>query len=369
MRTTPRILSLHMSMAASYWQERLENDEQDAAEIQQEFQDMMRGMQMYLSYDYERSNSHLISVYESGSVRLLKTQSHQYGEGKPVLLLIPSLINKAHIFDLKEKRSMLRFFCAQGIDAYLLDWGDFLNDPDMQSLDGVVLSKLRDCIVGLAEKTGADIHTLGYCMGGSLLAALSAVDDAHIASLSFMAAPWDFHAGSQEMLNRVKFWTPSLLGSLQRDRHMKVDWLQILFSSLYPAQAMKKFARFSKMDLSSDEAEIFVAVEDWLNDGVPLPLGIGQAAVKDWFLSNAPATGAWSLSGKNVDARVIEKPSFIVASSRDRLVEYESSLALYDQIKGAAICDPECGHVGMIAGRNAINDVWQPIADWVFENH
>lgn len=360
---------MHMSMAASYWQERFESGEQDAADIQEQFKDMLRGIQMYLAHDYERDDTHLVRVYEDGCASLLQYAAHDYGGGKPVLFLVPSLINKAHIFDLTEQRSMLRYFCAQGIDAYILDWGDFISDPDMQDVDGVCLRKLASVVQFLSDHTGGDVHGLGYCMGGSLLAGLAAVDDAHLKSLTFMATPWDFHAGTQDMLNRVKFWSPSLMGSLQQDGQMKVDWLQILFSSLYPEQAMKKFVRFSKMDEGSDAAAIFVAVEDWLNDGVPLPAGVAKTAVKDWFLDNAPSRGAWALDGQQVDAAAIKVPSFVVASSADRLVEFDAAVALHAQIDGAAILDPKCGHVGMIAGGDAIDNVWLPIANWVHKNH
>lgn len=369
MRKPPRILSMHMSMAASYWQERFESGEQNAADIQEQFQDMLRGIQMYLAHDYERDDRHLSEVYQDGCASLLQFDGHDYGGDKPVFLLVPSLINKAHIFDLTEQRSMLRYFCSQGIDAYMLDWGDFIADPDMQDMDGVVLRKLASVVQFLSDHTDGDVHALGYCMGGSLLAALAAIDGAHLKSLTFMAAPWDFHAGTQDMLNRVKFWSPSLMSSLQQDGQMKVDWLQILFSSLYPEQAMKKFGRFSKMDAASDAAHIFVAVEDWLNDGVPLPAGVAEVAVKDWFLANAPVCGAWELDGRPVDAAAIELPSFIVASSEDKLVEYDAAAALHLKIKDAAILDPKCGHVGMIAGGNAVDDVWSPIADWVKKNH
>jgi len=358
-----------MSMAASYWQERFENGEQDAAGIQQEFQDMLRGIQMYMAHGYVRKSDHLKAVFEKKTSRVLQFEGYQYGGGKPVVLLIPSLINKSYIFDITEGQSMLRYFCARGIDAYLLDWGDFLNDPDMQDFDGVVLSRMRACVAALAMHVGGDIHALGYCMGGSMLAGLAAVDDAYLKSLMFMATPWDFHAGSQDMLNRVKFWSPSLMTSLQDDKQMKVDWLQILFSSLYPEQAMKKFARFSKMDMDSDAAQTFVAVEDWLNDGVPLPAGVGGAAVKEWFLENKLVCNAWELGAQNVDAHAINLPSFIIASSRDKLVEYDEAFALYEAIHGATIHDPKCGHVGMIAGGHAVTDVWSPIADWIFKNH
>lgn len=361
-------MSLHMSMAASYWQERFENGEQDAAEIRAQFQDMLTGIQKYLAYDYERSDEHLSSVYNDGCLSLLTYNDHSYGDGNPSLLLIPSLINKAHIFDLTEQRSMLRYFCDQGIDAYLLDWGAFLDDPDMQDLDGVVLRKLASAVQFLRDHTGDDLHALGYCMGGSLLAGLAALEPAHLKSLTFIAAPWDFHAGTQDMLNRVKFWSPSLMNSLVEDGNMKVDWLQILFSSLYPDQALKKFSRFAHMEEGSDAADIFVAVEDWLNDGVPLPAGVAKTAVKDWFLGNATVCGQWELDGRAVNASDITLPSFVIASSEDRLVEYETAEALQKEISGAMLHDPKCGHVGMVASRYAVENVWEPIVKWIKQN-
>ena len=84
MRNDPRILSYHMSMAASYWQERFEEGAQDAADIQEQFQDMMRGIQKYLAHDYVRGDGHLSHVYEDGAASLLQYDAHEYGDGKPV---------------------------------------------------------------------------------------------------------------------------------------------------------------------------------------------------------------------------------------------------------------------------------------------
>ena len=368
MRSNPRILSYHVSMAAHYWRQQFESGGQNAEDIQQQFEDMLRGMQLYLSHDYERNNAHLERVYKDGSLTILSFGAHDYQSDKPALLLVPSLINKAHIFDLTEKRSMLRYFCDQGIDAYLLDWGEFLHDPDMQNLDNVVCKKLFKAAAFLQGEYSQNLHALGYCMGGSLLAGFAAIQSDVFRSLSFMAAPWDFHAGTQEILDRVKFWQPSLGKSLIQEDMMKVDWLQILFSSLNPEQALHKFSKFADYKEGSDAQEIFVAIEDWLNDGVPLPAGVAQEAVQDWFLSNNPCQGKWVLDGEAVELSSIDIPSLVIASSKDRLVEYDMAVPLHAQIKDAELIDPECGHIGMIAGRDAVESVWRHIADWVLKN-
>ncbi len=369
MRNTPRVLSYHMSMAASYWQQQFESGVQNVADIQLQFRDMMRGIQLYLGYDYERCGEHLSSMYKDGSVSILKHKSYQYGSGQPVLLLVPSLINKSHIFDLTKARSMMAFFCAHGIDAYLLDWGDFLDDPKMQNLSDIVLHKMASAFAFLADQHAQSIHALGYCMGGSLLAGLASRNPHFLKSAIFMASPWDFHAGTQDMLKRVKFWYPSLILSLQEEGYMKVDWLQILFSSLYPEQAMKKFSKFAKMEQGSDAADIFVAVEDWLNDGVPLPEKVAHEVVQHWFFENALSSGEWSLDDQKVSLDGINVPGLVIASSEDKLVEFDMALPLKQKIKDAKFLDPKCGHIGMVAGSRSVQDVWVPIKDWIEKNH
>ena len=57
-------------------------------------------------------------LWEEGGSRLL-----DYGGTGRLLLVVPSLINRAYILDLAAERSMLRFWAANGLHPVLLDWG------------------------------------------------------------------------------------------------------------------------------------------------------------------------------------------------------------------------------------------------------
>ena len=187
----------------------------------------------------------------------------------------------------------------------------------------------------------------------------------NVSSIATIAAPWDFHHGA--LSERVKFWTPSLLPSMADKGFMDVDWLQMLFTSLDESMGAEKFARFAAMDMESEEAKLFVAVEDWLNDGVALPMGIAQAVIQDWYFGNAPLNGEWKVCGERIAADEIDVPALVIASSKDRLVEYESAQVLAEALPNAALIDPARGHIGMMAGRHAKNDVWLKISDWILE--
>ncbi|MCB1562093.1 MAG: alpha/beta fold hydrolase [Alphaproteobacteria bacterium] len=333
---------------------------------------MMKGVQAYRAHPYERVPGDTEILWQEGSVKLLALQEADVARDTkkdvPVILLIPSLINRAFIFDLKKERSFLRWLNGQGAKAYLLDWGELSEDQDLHCVEDVIEKYLLAATRYLAEKEGRPVHALGYCLGGTLLVGAAAHTPSLFSSLTLLAAPWDFHAGSQALLKRVQFWTLSALQAIDVEKKMPPEWVQALFASLDPMFTVEKFSKFSQMDQGAEEAELFVAVEDWLNDGVALPAGVAKECIENWFLKNETGEEAWCISGQNVGPQNLPMPVCVVTSRKDRLVEYETAIPLAKNIPGAEILDPECGHIGMIAGRNSVENVWPKILDFIYRH-
>ena len=57
---------------------------------------------------------------------------------------------------------------------------------------------------------------------------------------------------------------------------MPIDALQMLFSLLDPGSVGAKYRDFGKQNQASARAQMFVAIEDWLNDGVPLAAPVAR---------------------------------------------------------------------------------------------
>ena len=66
-----------------------------------------------------------------------------------------------------------------------------------------------------------------------------------------------------------------------------------------------------------------------------------------------------------LDLCAIDIPVMIVASRKDKLVEYDSAIDIIKHIPHAIVIEPDCGHIGMIAGGQCVDQVWRPIADWM----
>jgi polyhydroxyalkanoate synthase len=185
------------------------------------------------------------------------------------------------------------------------------------------------------------------------------------ACLALLATPWDFHA---ERAQQARFFglIADCLPLLCDDRGaLPVEVVQSLFFMLDPLSAERKFTRFAALDPNGDKARSFVALEDWVNDGVPLAAAVARDCARSWYSDNQPARGIWHIGGEAVDPKQLRSPVLVVVPSRDRIVPPSSAKALAAALCGATVLRPPLGHVGMMSAARAAAMLWTPIADWL----
>jgi len=146
---------------------------------------------------------------------------------------------------------------------------------------------------------------------------------------------------------------------------LRLDAIQTLFMALDPLLAVKKFSRFATLDPEGPDAQSFVALEDWLNDGVPLAASVARTCLLDWYGDNTPATGDWRIAGQPVDPATLDLPNLHLIPARDRIVPPASARALAQAMKGSEIVEPPLGHIGMVVSGAARPHVWAIIAEWL----
>jgi polyhydroxyalkanoate synthase subunit PhaC len=142
----------------------------------------------------------------------------------------------------------------------------------------------------------------------------------------------------------------------------------MLFWSLDPWLAVKKFGRFLAMDQASDTARDFVLLEDWLNEGAPLAGPVARECLVGWYGENVPGRGAWVVGGRKIVPKKIKTPSLVMIPSGDRIVPPASAIALVDSkrgLKNATRIDLPLGHIGMVVSGRARELCWTPLIDWL----
>jgi polyhydroxyalkanoate synthase subunit PhaC len=330
------------------------------AELRARSGGFLDGVERYRHHAYRRALAEPPVLWQEGSTRLL---DYRPAGGAPVLV-VPSLINRAYILDLAPGKSLMRFLAAQGLRPLLVDWGK----PDAleRRFD------LTDYIAGRLEAAGeaaaaaaGPFAVLGYCMGGLLALALAARRPGLVQALALLACPWDFHAeraGQARLLGQL---TEPLTGGLTALGEVPVDVLQMLFAALDPMLALRKFRRFAALPPASAEERDFVAVEDWLNDGVPLALPVARECLGGWYGANTPGSGRWHVAGRPVLPERIAVPSLVVVPAQDRIVPPKTAAALAQSLPAAEQSTPPLGHIGMMVAREAPAIVWRPLAQWL----
>ena len=333
-----------------------------AREVRARCAAFLRGIELYRRHPHARAPSPWPVAWREGTTRLLDCAPG--GSGPPVLL-VPSLVNRAYILDLEPGRSFARALAASGLRPFLVDW-DRPGDVERGwGLDAYVSGRLLRCLDHVVAATGQPAILLGYCMGGLLAAPLALLRPGAVRALALFATPWDFHAERPDLARAVAAQARAWLPAAEMIGEAPVDLLQGLFATLDPLLAARKFIAFSRMDQASEEARGFVALEDWLNDGVPLAARVAREAMLGWYGDNAPATGRWRIGGLPVLPGRIGVPALAVVPSRDRIVPPASALALARAIPGARLLAPPLGHIGMMSSPRAPAALWPEVAGWM----
>jgi polyhydroxyalkanoate synthase subunit PhaC len=327
---------------------------------------MMAGIEAYRQHPYRRNVEDPPAIWHQGSTTL-----RDYGEvdgaaadGLPVLF-VPSLVNRGYVLDISARRSMLRWLASKGLRPLLVDWGSPGEAEKGFSLDDYIAGRLEAMLDEVTKLNGGPVPVVGYCLGGDLALALAVRRQADVSTLVLMATPWDFYGGSGMHNKLFAAVSQSIDAVIEGFGELPVDILQTFFASLDPALGLRKFRSFSRLDPESEKAEDFVALEDWLNDGIPLVRDVAHECLIRWYRDNAPFKGEWLVAGKVIDPVTLNVPTLIAAPASDRIVPLEAARPLADLIPGAKLISPPSGHIGMVVSSRAKDGLWQDLLDWL----
>jgi polyhydroxyalkanoate synthase len=222
-----------------------------------------------------------------------------------------------------------------GRRTILLDWGEASERSELS-----VAGHIEQLLLPLLRRLDQPITLVGYCLGGTM--AIAAANLAPVERVITLAAPWHFahypersHRALQAMWRQSEASAKSL-GALP------MEVLQAAFWSLDPRRTVRKFAEFSKLDPQSAMARRFVELEEWANEGEPLPYPAAKELVEELFDADRPGLGEWTVAGQKVSDS-LPVPALHLTAERDLIAPPETVAA------GTIVSIPS-GHVGMIVG-------------------
>ena len=256
------------------------------------------------------------------------------GSGPPVVL-VPSLINPPEILDLDEEVSLAEAIAGTGRRALLLDWGR-AGERSGLGLSGHVEALLLPLLGKLDEPPAL----VGYCLGGTL--AIAAANLTPVERVATLAAPWRFSAYPDDGREALRRLWESAAPAAERLGALPMEVLQSAFWSLDPARTVTKFAHFAALPPDSADARRFVTLEDWANEGEPLPFTAAQELIEALFGRDVTGSGDWRVAGRTM-TDALDCPMLNITASDDRITPAATAPA------GETV-GIDAGHVGMVVG-------------------
>jgi polyhydroxyalkanoate synthase len=270
------------------------------------------------------------------------------GSGPPVLL-VPSLINPPRILDLDEEVSLTAAIARMGRRALLLDWGK------ADARGGLsVAGHVEELLLPLVRRIAEPVTLAGYCLGGTM--AIAAANLIPVERVVTIAAPWNF-ADYPDASRRAlaDMWAHAQSAAKQLGA-LPMEVLQAAFWSLDPERTVRKFAEFGRLIPRSPEARRFVELEEWANEGEPLPYPAARELIEELFGKDPSGSGEWRVGGQAI-SDALSIPALHLTSDHDRIAPAATAPA------GKRFAIPS-GHVGMIVG-SARKQLHEALADFL----
>ncbi|KHL24421.1 poly(R)-hydroxyalkanoic acid synthase [Croceibacterium mercuriale] len=118
------------------------------------------------------------------------------------LVIFPPWINRFYILDLNPKKSFVRWAVAQGLTVFMVSWRSADESLTHVEWDHYVRAQIEVIEHVRARLAVPAVHTVGYCVAGTTLAATLAVlarrgQSEQVASATFLTAQVDFEAAGE----------------------------------------------------------------------------------------------------------------------------------------------------------------------------
>ena len=305
------------------------------------------------------------TVMVDGTARLYRFPAGT--PGGPPVLLVPSLINRWYVLDLRAGSSMVEGLTAAGLDVFCLDWGE-PNDEDRYLEWDDVVARLSRTIRRVRREVGGEpIGVLGYCIGGTLSTIHTALEPESVSALVNLAGPIDFsEAGFLGHMTNPRWFDPEAIAGAG---NMSAQQMQAGFVALRPTAPISKWVGFLDRLGDAERLEALQSLETWASDNIAFPAAAYVRYIKELYQDNRLIKGEHAVRGKKVDLSRITCPVMTVTTSRDVICPPPSALALNQRASSEDkrhVAIPG-GHVGAVVGEKARTILFPALAKFFAE--
>ncbi len=254
---------------------------------------------------------------------------------KTPLIIFPPWINRFYILDLNPEKSFIRWAVEQGLTVFMVSWKSA--DASMADViwDDYIAAQIDAIDTVRALLDVKSVHTIGYCVAGTTLAATLALLAARgeakkVKSATFFTAQIDFTRAG-DLQNFVDDQHLALIDQLVTDGYVDGRIMASTFNLLRGRDLIWNYVTNNYL-LGNDYAPFDLL--HWNGDTTNLPAKWHRSYLTDLYRDNKLAKGEMSVAGTAIDLSKVKTPAYIQAGREDHIAPPASVWKMTEHFKG-----------------------------------
>jgi polyhydroxyalkanoate synthase len=267
-------------------------------------------------------------IFQNDLMQLIQYAPSTENVLRTPLLIVPPWINKFYILDLKPEKSFIKWCVDQGITVFVISWVNPDKSLGAKTFDDYMKEGPLAAMDAIETATGElKVHTMGYCVGGTLLAStlawLAEKRRVRVTSASFLAAQVDFsHAG-----DLLVFVDENQISALERDMQvsgvLEGSKMAMAFNMLRSNDLIWSYVVSNYLKgLPPPPFDLL----HWNSDATRMPAANHSYYLRNCYLENRLSTGSMVLDNTLLDLSKVKVPVYNLATREDHIAPADSVL-------------------------------------------
>ena len=267
-------------------------------------------------------------IYQNELMQLIQYAPTTPNVLKAPLLIVPPWINKFYILDLTPEKSFIKWCVDEGITVFVISWVN----PDTELAEKSFEQYMREGVITALDAvkdatSEKKVHTIGYCVGGTLLAItlayLAAKKQNRALSATFFAAQVDFSYAGDLMVFVDEQQIRQLEARMKEQGYLEASHMANAFNMLRANDLIWPYVINNYL---RGKAPYPFDILYWNSDATRMPAANHSFYLRNCYLGNKLTKGEMEMAGVTLDLRKVKVPVYNLATREDHIAPAKSVL-------------------------------------------